>query len=48
MTSLFGIAFNAKYPTKAKEYGFVDSKKHGHYSVTDDWQEIFEKLKLAE
>src|ERR1051326_1947417 len=46
MTSIFGIAFNPKYTTKAKEYGWVDSKRRGFYSVTDRWQEIFENPRL--
>lgn len=38
--NLMGYAFNVKYPSEAKTYGWVDSKKYGTYCLTDSWKEI--------
>lgn len=39
--ALLGMTFNRKYPTDAKERGWVNSKKQGHYSLSKTWADIF-------
>lgn len=41
MTSLFGGKFNTYYSTTAKDNNWADSKKHGTWFLTKDWQNIF-------
>lgn len=41
MTSLLDGEFNAKYPSVAKERGWVNTKKAGVYVLTTAWQGIF-------
>lgn len=42
LTSVFGQRFNAKYPTMAKEYGWVDSRKRGFYTLVNGWKDLFQ------
>lgn len=39
--ALLGMTFNGKYPTDAKERGWVNSRKQGHYSLSENWTDIF-------
>jgi hypothetical protein len=48
MTSVIGNSFNRKYPNTAKTEGWVNSTSRGAYTLTSEWQAIFEKLRLAE
>ena len=41
MDGLLGMEYNGKYPTAAKDNGWVDSKKRGNYFLAESWQEIF-------
>ncbi len=42
MTALLGGKFNGKYPNKAKEYGWADSRKQGVYVLRPKWVELLE------
>lgn len=38
--SLLG-KFNGYYPNKAKDWGWVDTPKHGHYALTNEWRTCY-------
>jgi len=39
MKSLLG-QFNRFFPNEAKTQGWVDSKKHGSYNITNEWKKV--------
>jgi hypothetical protein len=41
MTGLIGMNFNGAYPVRAKDNGWIDSRKRGFYSLTDSFKGIF-------
>jgi hypothetical protein len=41
-SNLLGMEFNYKYPTAAKEQGWVDTKRKGFYSLCPDWGNALE------
>jgi hypothetical protein len=40
-SSLLGMEFNLSFSIRAKENGWVDSKKRGIYTLDDSWKTIF-------
>jgi hypothetical protein len=48
MTGVLRLPFNRRVTTRAKEYGWVDSRNRGSYSLTTNWKEIFAKMRKAE
>lgn len=40
-SSLLGMDFNLSFSTRAKENGWVDSKKRGIYTLDHSWKTIF-------
>ena len=47
MTSVLGIAYNGKYPTVAKEYGWVNAQERGVYVLTATWASAVGSSKVA-
>jgi len=43
MSAIMGGKFNYKYPTTAKTFGWVDSKKKAFYCLGASWNEIFDE-----
>lgn len=41
MTALVGGEFNSAYANRAKDQGWVDSRKKGVYKLLPDWRDIF-------
>jgi hypothetical protein len=39
--SLIGMKFNRKFPTIAKEHGWVNSRKRGFYNLEQSWKDVF-------
>ena len=39
--SLIGMKFNRKFPTIAKEQGWVNSRKRGFYNLEQSWKDVF-------
>ncbi len=41
VSTLLGMKFNLSVSNRAKESGWVDSKKRGFYNLDRSWKEIF-------
>lgn len=44
MTAILGGKFNRKYSNKAKEYGWVDTRKAGVYKLCPEWNHTLTPL----
>ena len=43
MTALMGGKFNPSYTTRAKDNGWVDTPKTGHYALRAGWEKALDK-----
>jgi hypothetical protein len=43
MTALMGGRFNPAYTTRAKDNGWVDTPKTGHYALRADWEKALDR-----